>query len=573
MLNLRYLPLFIFCALAAACAPFAVKQPAPAAEEAAAVKAVKLPQHELSEQILYELLLAEIAGQRGDLGLATEAYLDLAKSTRDPRLAQRATEVALYSKLEQQALQAATLWLEVAPETLQARQTVAALLLGSGRLAEARPHLERLIAGEGESRGNGFLYLGNLLARQKDRQGALELMRSLAKPYPRIAEAHFAVAQIAWNAEQHELALQETGEALDWRPGWEGAALFRGQLLQQSSLPQALEFYRDFLDDYPRSREVRLAYARLLASDKQYLPAREQFRRLQSDFPDNAEISFAAGLLSMQLGDFDAAEASLKQALELNHKDDDLVRWYLGQLNEERRRPDEALIWYGSVVSGDHYLSAQIRYAAIEAKQGRLAEARQRLQQLAPQNNQQRVQLIQAEAQLLHETKADREAFELLGQALEKLPNYPELLYDYAMAAEKVDRLDILEQSLRKLIQLKPDSAHAYNALGYTLADRTDRFQEAQELLEKALSLAPDDAFIMDSMGWLQYRLGQHAKALGYLRRAYASRPDPEIAAHLGEVLWVQGERGEAEKIWYSALKDNPQHEMLLRVIKKFKPQ
>jgi len=153
---------------------------------------------------------------------------------------------------------------------------------------------------------------------------------------------------------------------------------------------------------------------------------------------------------------------------------------------------------------------------------------------------------------------------------LEKLPNYPDLLYDRAMVAEKISRLDILEQDLRKLIQIKPDYAHAYNALGYTLADRTNRFDEAQKLLEKALKLSPEDPFIMDSMGWLQHRMGQQEKAAEYLHRAYGIRPDPEIAAHLGEVLWTQGKRDEAKKLWQSALKASPQNEQLLDVLKKF---
>ncbi|MBI3069580.1 MAG: tetratricopeptide repeat protein, partial [Betaproteobacteria bacterium] len=259
----------------------------------------------------------------------------------------------------------------------------------------------------------------------------------------------------------------------------------------------------------------------------------------------------------------------LKRTLEMGYKDPDAVRYYLGQVNEERKRFDDALTWYGEVAGGEQYVAAHARYAGILAKQGRLGDARAHLQQVAARDIQQRVQLTQAEAQLLRDAAAYREAFELLGHALEKTPNSPELLYDHAMAAEKVDRLDVLEANLRKLIEMRPTNAHAYNALGYTLADRNERLEEARGLIAKALELAPDDPFIMDSMGWVLYRMGNIKEGLDYLQRAYALRPDPEIAAHLGEVLWMQGRREEARKIWADSLKDHPRNEVLENTIKR----
>ncbi|MBI4205092.1 MAG: tetratricopeptide repeat protein, partial [Betaproteobacteria bacterium] len=251
-------------------------------------------------------------------------------------------------------------------------------------------------------------------------------------------------------------------------------------------------------------------------------------------------------------------------------KDPDAVRLYLGQVNEERKRFEEALKWYGSVGAGEQYINAQARYAGVLSKQGRLADARKHLHQISPQNNQQHVQLTQAEAQLLREAMAYQEAFDVLGRALDKLPDYPELLYDYAMAAEKINRFDVLESNLRKLIRIRPDHAHAHNALGYTLADRNERLGEARELVETALKLAPEDPFIMDSMGWVLYRLGQIKAALSYLQRAYALRPDPEIAAHLGELLWVGGQRDEAQKVWSDVLKEHPKNEVLQNTVNRF---
>jgi tetratricopeptide (TPR) repeat protein len=274
----------------------------------------------------------------------------------------------------------------------------------------------------------------------------------------------------------------------------------------------------------------------------------------------------------MQANDYDSAEIQLKRALDTGYSEPDVARIYMGQLTEERKRYDEALKWYASVEPGEQFINAQARYAGVLARQGRLPEARKHLQEVNTQNAQQRVQLTQAEAQLLRDANAYQEAFDLLAQALQKMPDYPDLLYDHAMAAEKVNRVDVLEASLRKLIELRPEHAHAYNALGYTLADRNERLPEAQQLIEKALKIAPDDAFIMDSMGWVLYRRGRNREAIDYLQRAYGLRPDGDIAAHLGEVLWADGQQDQARKLWTEALKDNAPNEALQNTIRRFAP-
>lgn len=539
-------------------------------EPAPAYKPGNLPKQELTGSLLYEFLLGEIAGQRGQLDVATKAYLDIAKATRDPRLAQRATEIALYAHQPDAALQAARIWVETDSDSIQARQALVALLLGGRNLEEARPHIEKLLASEAENIGQGFLQLNGLLAKTADKNAVLQLVRDLAQSHPKLPEAHLALGQAAWNAQQYNVALAETRKALEQRPDWELAALFQSQILQHDSNQLALDYLRDYLKTRPKAKDVRLGYARLLVAEKNYPQARKQFQQLMTDFPKNAEVSLAVGLLSMQLNDYDAAETNFKQALNLHYKDQDSVRFYLGQVYEERKRYDEAQRWYGSVGPGDLYIAAQTRRAAMLGKQGRLDQAREYLHQLEAQDLQQKMQIVLTEAQLLRDVGRYQEAFDFLGQALEKNPNYPDLLYDYAMAAEKLNRIDVLEENLRKLIKIKPDYAHAYNALGYTLADRNERLREAAEYIEQALKLSPEDPFIMDSMGWVQYRLGNFKDGADYLQRAFASRPDPEIAAHLGEVLWAQGRREEALRIWQSSLKDNPGNEALQNVIRKF---
>jgi tetratricopeptide (TPR) repeat protein len=587
MTPLRSIVLFICVALAAcAQAPQRAEPTAQAPATGAPTKTPRvvvakpeahkapLPAIDLSEELLFKMMVAEVAVQRGQPHIAVQTYLELARETRDPRVAQRATEVAWNARFMSAALEAAGIWLQADPGSAQARQIIAALLVSQSQLAEARPHLERWLAADREHVGAAFLQLGTLLARHKDKAAVLKLMQSLAQPYPNVPEAHLTVAQAAWNAGDNQAALDEGQAALKLKPDWEAAALFVAQVLQRrsGSDEEAARFLGEYLQGHPAARDVRLNYARMLANAKNYPEARKQFEALIKEYPDNADIGMAVALLSIQASDFDAAETQLKRVLDLHYKDPDVPRYYLGQLNEERKRYDEALKWYASVGAGDQYVNAQARYAGILAKEGKLAEARKSLQQAAAQNNLQRVQLTQAEAQLLRDANENQEAFDLLGQALSKMPNTPDLLYDQAMAAEKINRLDVLEGNLKTLIKLRPDHAHAYNALGYTLADRNQRIEEAHGLIETALKLSPEDPFIMDSMGWVLYRMGRNKESLDYLEKAFKLRPDAEIAAHLGEVLWAAGQQDQAKKIWSAALKEHPANEVLQNTVKRFTP-
>lgn len=529
-----------------------------------------LPANELNQDLLFKFLLSEIAAQRGDLQFAVQGYLDMARKTRDPRLAKRATEIAAYGRLQTQALEAARLWLELDKNNPQARQTLAALLVSSNKLSEAKPLLEALISADGNV-ASGFMQLNSMLAKHPDRNAVLSITKELAKGYPQLPEAHFAIAQAAFSAGKYDEATAEIKQALAIKPDWEAGALFNAQILQQrESNAKAIEYLQRFLDTYPKAREIRASYARLLINNKQLKEARAEYQLLLEDQPANADIVVTIGLLSLQMNEFATAETWLKRGLELKYRDPDSLRFYLGQACEEGKRFDEAMKYYAAVQGGDQFVPAQARYAFLLGRQNKLAEAREYLQNVRTSSDEQRALLIQAEAQLLREAKDYQQSYDLLNQALEKQPENVDLLYDSAMAAEKLDRIDVVEANLRKLIALKPDHAQAYNALGYTLADRTDRLKEAKGYIDKALKLLPDDPFILDSMGWVLYRLGDYKGALDYLQRAYGLRPDPEIAAHVGEVLWVRGQQQEAEKVWRDASKDNPDNELLQATIKRY---
>jgi len=567
----------ILCALIVlqtGCAQLPAEEHSDSAENAQPARkpeaAKALPPQELTRELLYHYLLAEMAVNRQEYGLAAQLYVDLARKTRDPRIARRATNVAVHARQPALAVEAATLWLQADPESASARQTLASILISSGALQDVRPHLEVLLSGGPEQTAQVFLQMNNLLAHHADKAAVAKLVDELAQAHPKVPEGQLAAAQAYWNAGQIEAALNATRQALKLRPDWELAALFQVQALQRRSNAEAIAFARKYVDEHPAAKDMRLSLVRILVASHMNDEARQEIKALVQTYPDNPDIELTAGLLGVQMSDWTLADTHLRRALELNASGVDTIRFYLGQVNEERKNFDEALRWYEAVSRGEQYIPAQGRIAGIMAKQGKLAEARTMLRSIQPESIQQRVQLTHAEAAVLRDAGAYQDAFDLLAQAIEKLPNEPDLLYDYAMAAEKVNRLDVLEASLRKLIGLRPDHAHAYNALGYTLADRTDRLQEAYQLIDRALKLSPDDPFIQDSMGWVLFRLGRGQEAREYLEKAFKRRPDPEIAAHLGEVLWSEGQQDEARRVWRVTLEQHPGNETLQAVIKKF---
>jgi tetratricopeptide (TPR) repeat protein len=545
------------------------QKPAPAPVQ----RVAPLPNVELSEAILFKLTLGEIALQRGQPHVAVPAFLEVARETRDPRLARRATEVAWSARFLPAALDAATLWLQLDPDSARARQTVIALLVNQSRLDDALPHLQKWLSAEPDRIGENFLQLSSLVASHQDKPAIHRLMRTLAAPYASVPEASLAVAQAAWNADDQPAALEATRRALELRPGWELAALFQARALQRDSVDQAVVFLEGFLKNNPGARDARLNLARLLVAARRYPDARKQFEILVGEAPNNPEIAMAVATLSLQAKDYPAAELQLRRALEINPKDPDVVRLYLGQVNEELKRDEQALKWYSSVSpGGEQFIAAQARYAGVLARQGKMAEARKYLQDVPAGDAQQRLQLILAEASLLRDAHAYQEAFEFLGAAVAKTPDVPDLMYDYAMAAEKVNRMDVLEANLRRVIAMRPTHAHAYNALGYSLADRNERLAEARTLIETAHKLAPEDSYILDSLGWVLFRQGQFQEALGYLQRAHEARPDAEISAHLGEVLWALGRQAEAQKVWAEALRGQSKNDVLQGTIKRLAP-
>jgi tetratricopeptide (TPR) repeat protein len=576
-------PLLLVVTLLAGCAPHVQEVrpdeetaavPETVVEEKPAPPEVKLPDLDLTPSLLYRFLLAEIAGQRGRLGDSATLHLEIARETRDPRIARRAAEIGLHARRTDIALEAARIWREADPDSPQARQTLISLLAAEGRHDELGDMVAALLVAEPAHLAQNLTHLNRLFARMRDRKAARALVDRLTEPHLERAEAHYARAVAAHEAGDPPAALAAIRRARELRPDWENAALAQAQMTTDRAAAMAL--LDDFVAAYPKAREARLAYARALVNDKRYAEARRHFRVLlelgAADPAKNGDIVFAVAVLSLQLDDAAAAEPYLRKLVEIDHPEADKARFYLGQIAAEGKRWDEALQWFDQVGHGEHYLNARLHAANVLAKQDRLDAARRHLAETEAATPRERVQLLLGEAQLLRDANRNADAHAVLAAALEKDPDQPELLYETALLAEKLGRPDELESRLRRLIELRPDHAHAHNALGYSLADRNIRLDEARMLIERAVELAPNDPFILDSQGWVLFRLGQAEAALDALQRAFGIRADPEIAAHLGEVLWAIGRRDEARATWDKARRAHPANEVLAETIKRFLP-
>ena len=523
----------------------------------------------LTSEFVYKYLVGEVAGQRGEIGLASSLFYELAETSNNAALAERAARAAAYGNMQQLAVKAAMLWAELDPASIEAHQAIAQMLISTGKLSDALPHLQKLLEID-KTRAQGFLYLNGILSRHPNKDEVLQLVQQLAEPYPELPEAQFTVAHCAWNAGETETALKALELAEKLQPGWQIAAQLHGEILLQNNPDDATAFYQKFLNRYPKSHDVRLAYAKLLVNLKQLEPARKQFKLLVDQAGANPEIPVVVGLLAGQLGDYKEADRFLKLALDKGYKEAEQIYLYLGQSAERQNQDAKALEWYRRIKGETHLFDAQLRIAGVLARTEGLEPARNYLQQLANLSSEQQAAAYQLEASLLMRAGQPQDAFAVLEKAIKTTPNTPDMIYDYAMAAEKTERLDVMEKQLRLLIKLRPDYAMAYNALGYSLADRNERLSEAYQLIDQALKLSPDDHYILDSMGWVQYRLGNLEPALEFLQRAYAVQNDPEIAAHLGEVMWQKGDREAARKTLKEAQRAFPDNEILNETVKKF---
>ncbi|KFI08020.1 tetratricopeptide repeat protein [Massilia sp. BSC265] len=531
----------------------------------------RLPKVEMTSSMLNQLLKAEFAFRKGDWQGPYLTMLSLAQQTRDPRLARRAAEMAVAARQADDTLAAVRLWRELDPQSDEATQYFVGMVVTSDNIADVEPiFVERLKEAPPDKRGMLLFQIQQLLGRAKDKEAANAMLERVVAPYNNTFEAHIVRAQAALGRSDKGAALQAAHAAMVAKPDSEIAVLMMAQVIEDDA--KVAPMLEAFLKTHPEAREVRAAHARVLVNQKQYPQARAQFEALLKGRPDDAGNLYALGVLATQMNDAKAAEGYFTRFVEVlgrnpeDERDPTRALLILAQIADERGDVPAALAWLDKVPAGTDpqlLLSAQLRRAQLMGKGGDLAGGRKLLAGLKPAEPAQQAQVAVAEVQLLRDAGRMLEAYSLMESAAKRFPKNPDLLYDFALLAEKVGRVEVMEKLLREVMALAPDNHHAYNALGYSLAERNVRLQEAYALIAKALEMAPGDPFIMDSMGWVQYRLGKLDEAEKYLRNAYALRNDPEIAVHLGEVLFQKGQQAAAQALWREARAKDPQNDTL----------
>lgn len=547
----------------------ALRRPAPSAVDDSESPA-NLPPIALTPQVIFQVLASEIAIQRGQGGSAIATYLSLAAKTRDPRLARRATEIALAERSFDGALQGARLWRELAPRSALAAQTLETILLSVGRLPEAEPLLvQRLeqLRKDGDV-GTFYRQFGLQMARFPDPAAALALLDRLSVRDASQPEARLAAALLADAAGKPARAAAEAARAHALRPDDERIAVVTARLLRATPAGplNSTRLLEGFVKRHPNASEARFQLARMHAESGNVDAAREHMEIALRDNPDNPAVLFSLAQIAHQARQPALSEDYLKRYIALPEtvrRDDGLAHLFLAQIEEEQGRPEQAIEWLSKVTVGERRLPALAKRAQLMGKLGRVDEARTLLSSASADSPRERTQLVLAEAQVLRDARRNEESFDVLDRALTRNVDDTDLLYDHAMAAERLDRIDVMEASFRKLLAQRPDHAHALNALGYSLADRNLRLPEAYELIRRALELSPEDPHIIDSMGWVLFRMGRLDESVRWLERAFGIRAEAEIAAHLGEVLWRLGRIEEAKRAWRKARAVDPDNETL----------
>lgn len=559
-----------------------IEVPAPSA--AARAPRTPLPNVALTPDILYRVLAAEISLQRGLVGPSYRTYMDLARQTRDPRLAQRATEIAFNARVSQQALDGARLWIELAPKSPAARQVLSTLLVLNARWDEAEPLLaQQLAAAPAAHRGEAILQMQLQLSRTTDPAGAVAVLQRITANQSKLAETHLALARAREGAGDNDGALAELDQALRIKPDLEPAALMAAELQAESAADKSIDVLKRFLARSPASVNGHITLARLYLQTNDVPAARAEFEVLRKVAPNDPRVPLALGLTSLQARSYDDAERHLKEYLQMAEKSPaaspDVAYQYLAQIAEEKKDYASAIAWLDKIEDSRLVTAAQAKRGQLLARMGKLDDAQAVFGDMLadaedipdPSQRSQRMTAIrQAEVAALMDGKAYDRARKVLNERIKAEPDNADWIYELAMLDEREKRYDSMERGLRKVIALLPDQKQGYNALGYSLADRNERLPEARKLLERASELGPDDPYIMDSLAWVKYRQGELQTAAELLKSAFAKAPEAEIGAHLGEVLWQMGKQDEARKTWNEAAKAEPDNQTLIDTLRRY---
>jgi tetratricopeptide (TPR) repeat protein len=527
---------------------------------------------ELNEDILFHYILADLAAQQGQLTLAYNHYLHVALLAADSNAARYATQIALFQKNYPAALKSSERWVKVAPNSIEARIANAILLLREGKRSLAMEHFHAAIKISQATGKDGFLVIALSLSKEKKLTDSLEIMKTLANDYAADEKAWYANAVLLSAHKSYEQTLVSIDRALALKPGWVEAKMLKVRvMIEKGNSDQAIDYLEEVVPQHEDNTDLHLIYAKLLVSRDHALAYRE-FERLHRKDRSNTEFISALAVLAVQLNELDDARdwwGKFARAGDGDQKSE--AEYQLGQLEELNDNLKAAAAHYQNVSRGKYKIDAGLRYARVQAELGNLHKAREQLRAMRLSEPENVIDYYLVEAEILAERLSKEEVFEFYASALEVHPGNTELMYSRGVFSANIDLVDNAERDLRAVLAKEPEHADALNALGYTLADQTTRYDEALKYISKAYELKPGSAAIVDSLGWVYYRLGKLPEARKYLQQALNMHNDDEIAAHLGEVLWVLGEKLLAQRVWSKALEDFPDSRKLPEAIKRLK--
>jgi tetratricopeptide (TPR) repeat protein len=523
----------------------------------------KVQKSSIDPEILYTLLTAELAGQRGQYDIALDGYMEVAKRTQDPKFSERAVMIAMYVKNSNKTKEALNLWLRQDPKNLSARKIAALLALRTGNKSEATEHLNAMIVFDSAGFESALLELTGVIEKEGRVDIIGDVLDDLSKQHKDKAEIYFIQSLLALQKKDKNLAETKIQQALRLKPDWEKALILQAQIAVFSGdLDKAKLLLSDASDKYPENSKINRMLAQILIKTGGYKEAIEVYQKIILTDPKDVESQFAEGLVYLQLDQDQQAQDIFKKML-------DQPDWryqacfYLGKIEEKQGHLKKALLWFDQVIDGPFVFDASVSAISLLQKERRLEEANSRLSLLQIKFPKQKLRLVLVQADLYNQQKKYEEALAILTNGLIDFPDQKELLYTRALIAERINKFDMAEIDLKKILEIDPNNVEALNALGYTLLNNPSRYAEAEKFLGKALALEPNEAVIIDSYGWLQFKLGNFEAALKYLQQAYEKQPENEIAAHLAEVLWALDRKDEAKKIFNKAIKGSLDDEYL----------
>ena len=531
-------------------------------------------QVQLDSDSLFNLLAAEFAGNSGDIETSLKYYNRASQTIEDSRIVARRAYIALYGEHYDEALIALERWQELEPDSKDLPRMYAVTYLRLAQPEKAVPYIEKLLAEIDVSSIDEAMAVKQMLAKDASAEDAYFVLQKINANDG--TNQHLLVLQSRYAAQlkKYDESLATLDRVLAIDPALHEVLIIKARILStQGKNEEAALILKQVLDQLPGNSALRLQYARMLVEQRKIPEAIEQYSILHKKLPDDAEITLSLALLNIEINNLDEAIGSLKHLIDMD-KRVSIANYYLGRISQNQSDEKQAIAYYLRVRTGDYNYDAQLRVGVLLSSLGKADEALAKLEALAEaqDNWALRVKSYLAQGEILRDQKRYKEGLEMYSRALQQNLDDTSLLYARGLMAEKIDRLDITEADLLKVISKEPDNANALNALGYTLADRTVRYKEALKYIKRAAELVPDDPAILDSLGWVSYRLGEMDEALKWLSAAFEKLVDAEIAAHYGEVLWHNKQKDKARDVWNKGKAQNPDNAVLLETLDRLKP-